>query len=1017
MRKKLNKILSFSILFALTSWQAQAQDLSGMGSTQLKDMANQMIQAGQYMQARPYMTVLIERIEQTPEKGSLESMYFFMGYSYLQEFDANRTQTDLLTKAIPFFDKVLADWPRGKLAQKALEFKAMCYNGLGDFDKAAETWAASLRPPYVDSLNYAQRFAVVKKISQAYYNKSNWELGLSWFLQMFSLSKNIDDKTYAAVAIIRAYLQEDKFEEASKYFTLLTSQAPARYDIYLSVDLLKMGDKLANQKRYAESSLCFTFVKTIEEVSKYMKDYSEKLEKRIETLKKVNEKDPRVTELDAKRQYAENVYKELEKQQSYTAQLLARSANNFYKTKRHYESLWAYRMLIEEYPDEEGNEDFYYAAFVCALKIGNEKLIDKMASEYREKYREGKYIVNINIEFAQFLLNTNQRDRFFEVADGALEATPMVDASAQYIFLEGKTYIETKHATDADRSKEFGLMRTKFEAFYTKNPQSPAASGALYWISMSYLIEGIYEKSYEYANKLLTEYPESIYKEDISYRRAVAMFGSSSIKNNIQNAKALFLDYLKDFRLTGKDLLGEAELFLGDIYFIDQDYDESYLHYMGVSDVTQKQSLINSAYYHCAGMLESAGRFEKQAEVLQKYIDTYPDADLAMASYMLSKPLFKQGRSADAVIGYMAAIKKYGEEAENDSVDKLIVAFPEFYAEAKKQLEVTTAFLQRIVNEEDFLKMFVLNPAKRYDYTLENEDVNPVVYAMFKIPMGEKKAEIGPEVLEDKAPLVALLKKYEEQMRKFPKAGVKEFFTKTMAEAKAAKEEVLEMRMLMALDEIGGLAQAPNMFSKDDFNGKSNRTLIWMAKFNEKYDVETSRDILTEVSKRDTEYRIDAFIALAELQVRKGQDEEAIKSYAEAENASPMDDKVPYLRMKVAELYIRMNKFDEALEKLNSILSDMIWPPLVQAEARYMLGMTEKNRGNLDAAIMHFDACALGFTAYYQFSGKAVLEGARICMQKNKKEQALEFCKTFLDDPNSKEAPEYKTIETFYKSI
>ena len=991
---------------ALAAFGVQAQtkaSLQNMGSTELRNNANSMIDQGQYMQARPYMEVLIERIEQT-DPTQLESMYFFMGFSYVQEYVGSKSAT-LLDTAIPFFDKVIEGWPGGKLANQAIELKANCLNGLSRFEEAADTWGMKLKSPYVEELNYAQRASILRKIAQAFYSNKNWEKGLPWFERLYKESRTGDDKTYAAVALIRAYLNDGKYDEARKYYSELTNPVPSRYDIYLSLDFMKAGDALAAQGNYAEASLCYTFVQSKEEISEYMVKYAAILERQLKNIKGINPADPRIPDLENRFNYATALVKSLEEVPSYTSQILARMARNYFETKRNYESFWAYRQLLDDYPSDDNVENNYFAAFVCAVALGKEKQIDTLANEFREKFPSSDYLKQLNIQFAIFLINTKQLDRFYAVADEALASDPGdEDLAPQYMFLLGKNLLE---------NKEYAQLESKLKAFLEKSPDSPAVAGALYWLMMSNLVQMNYDEALPYATKLIEDHSGSIYDEDATYRRAVCVFG----KGLVTESKKYFDEFIEKYKHTGSDLIGEAELFLGDIYYIEQDYENSYTHYMNVPDVTQKQSLVDSAFLHCAGMLEAAEMYDRQAEILLRYMKNYPEADGAMAAYMLSTPLFKQGLSADAVKGYMAAIRKYGSDAKNDSVDKILVAFPKFYKDAKTQMDATADFLQKASDDKAFLDMLVNKPAERYQYTLANPDVNPLVYAKFKIQMDKDKAEFGPELLQDKAPIEKLLKVYRDQQGQFPKETPEQFFESTLKDAKAKNEKLLENRMLMALDEMGKLKERPNMFADDDFKGMSYKVLVWMGKSNERYDIESAKRALDVVIDSDSDYKLDALFALAEMQQRNERYEDAIVTYKRAEDDFPTSDKVPHAIIRQAELLVKIGKENEAVERLNGILTVPMWGGEVQAEALYKLGMLEKNRNNIPMAIMYFDRCALSYADVHEYSGKSVLEGAKLCMMEGKKAEALEFCTAFLNDPNNKSAPDYKAIEAYYNSI
>ncbi len=1002
--------------------QLSAQDLKSEGSIQLKNTADNFIRQAQYVDARPYIQELITRLEPGNDKSQLEGLYFFMGYGYVQEYQASESKASL-SSALDYFEKVISGWPNGSLAVKAIELKANCYNGLGQFEEAADTWALNLKPPYVKNLHDYQKYNLIKKISQAYYNKKSWDKGAVWFPQMFAAAKNIEDKTYAAAALIRMHLANGEFEEASKYYPYLTNNVPAKYDILLSVDLLTAGNTLARQKRYADAALCLTFVQTKEDITEFMSELSKRIEVRLGELKKVDDNDPRIEDLSNRKKYADFVVKQLADVESYTSILMARIATNYYETQRDYESFWAYRQLLDEYPDDKLIEDYYFAAFVCARRLAKEKQIDALASEYLQKFPEGKYLKSLKIQFALFLIDTKQIERFYQIAYEALDADPSDEISAQYIFLIGKNELESKRAmavnpeTGAD-SGVFNEMRVKFTDFYTANPESPAAPGALYWVMMSHLVCSNYKDAYEAAEKLLTAYPECEYKQDASYRRAVAMFGMGD-PNSAAKAKELFMKFIEDFKNSGSDTLGEAELFLGDIFFIENDFENSYAHYMAVSDLTQKQSLIDAAYLHCASMLESNGDFEKQADTLKRYIKNYPEADTAMAAYMLRMPLLKQGYSADAVRGYMDAIKNYGSKAENDSVDKILVSFPEFYTEAKTQLDATTKFLKELTTSKELLEMFVLpkNVGPRYRYTIENPDVNPLVYSKFVIQSGKKTAEIGPEALKDPKAINELLKFYSNQQSKFPRETPKVFFENTMREAKAKSDTVLERRMQMALDEIKALKERPGMFAPEDFEGMSNKVLVWMAKCNEKYDAASSRKALQTVLDSDSDYRLDAFFALGELEERARQYVEAAETYKKAADAYPTNDLAPRATIKECEILIKLSRVDEAVQKLDKLLAIPLWPAEIKAEVLYRLGVIQKAKSNNASAISYFERCALGYSSCHEFAGKAVLEAAKLYMLEGKKDKAIESCTDYVQDTSNSVSPDYKKVQDYLKTL
>ena len=151
-RTRLIKIITAACAAAVLPVAALAQDaaeVKQMGTTVLKDQAMELVNAKRYLEARPYMVELVTRISGSDDanlKKQLEDLYFFMAYSYVQEYDAMRDDK-LLDKAISFFDKVIKEFPGGKMANNAIEVEASCYAARGDLVKAATCRERLLEPP------------------------------------------------------------------------------------------------------------------------------------------------------------------------------------------------------------------------------------------------------------------------------------------------------------------------------------------------------------------------------------------------------------------------------------------------------------------------------------------------------------------------------------------------------------------------------------------------------------------------------------------------------------------------------------------------------------------------------------------------------------------------------------------------------------------------------------------------------------------------------------------------------
>ena len=252
-------VCAASIFAASASAQEEVKQL---GTTDLKDQALGLVNSKKYIEARPYMNELITRLSDTDDdkiRKQLEDLYFFMAYSYVQEYEATKDDK-LLDKAISYFDKVIKEFPGGKMANSSIEVVASCYAMRGDMIKAATCRERLLQPPYSNTLNKSQRYAIVKKIADSLFAARQWKEGEKWFTQKLDGATDPEDKVSAASALIQAATNLKKFNDISKYLKYMSIDTVSRSDLGLNMALLDAGDKLVAEKRYSEASALYSMV-------------------------------------------------------------------------------------------------------------------------------------------------------------------------------------------------------------------------------------------------------------------------------------------------------------------------------------------------------------------------------------------------------------------------------------------------------------------------------------------------------------------------------------------------------------------------------------------------------------------------------------------------------------------------------------------------------------------------------------------------------------------------------------
>lgn len=985
---------------------AVAQGVAQMGTTDLKNEASALVDEKRYIEARPYIVELIKRISDSDDKNlkkELEQMYYFEAFGYLQEYNSTPSN-NLMEKAIAGFDKVLENYPNGQYAESAIRTKASCYDALNNLEKAMATRELLLNRPYVDKLNHREQYVIVKQIAERLYNNRKWDIGQKWFERMLNMATLPEDKVFAAAGLIQCAITKKDYDTVKKYFPYMVYDAPARSDIALNYALLLAGDDLAKKEKFSDASVFYSMVLSRDTIVANLKRFLDKAQKQLDRISKSSPDSPAAQELSVKVATYDAMVKAMEGVEDYTADLMARNARNYMLTERDFESFWSYWQMLKTFPDHQSIEDFYMAAIVGAYKIGKDDIMFELCQEYLKKHEEGNYVKDVQLQVAQYYLRKKDYPAFFQLAKKFIAENPDEGQfSADFIFLMGKTWL--------DMQKYSELTKT-FEKYAKENPDTAISEGCMYWSGIAYLAMGDFKNAMRVLVKMIDEFPNGQYAEDGMYRRGVAAFGAGDF--NVAR------DTLEDFinRYSDSQLRGEVEFFLGDIYANNAEIELAMKHYKQVENYTKNQSFIDNAYVQAAKLLHNLERYGEEISLMDAYLERFPKGICSTAIYNKAKALELMGMPADALALYREAIEKYGANKLDDGVDKMVLDYDRMYTENEVKLKATVEFLKKLLVDKELLQNMVAVPAKRYRYFQDNPKIDRRLYEKFK-----RDKAFDERLYKDKTTIKNLLDQYSLQIANYPKGGVEKVFNEMIEKAKDAKNNTLAYRLMMGLDASGKKVGGEKMFNEDDIKGASVRTLVWIGKVNEKYGAEHARKAFTEAMDREEyEYLIDAMFGSAQLEQRlavKGQGkwEDVIKLYEGIEDQFPSDPRAAEAVLRKAEVLTKLGKRDQAIKYYEQILKSPSWRGEAYAEALYRLGLIAQHDKKIDAAIMYFDRCYLGYANCYKWTGKALLAAAQLHVARGETGKAKEICDEFIDNKLNEQSPDYAEIKQYRKTL
>ena len=974
-----------------------------MSTTELKDEASNLANARRYLEARPYIVELIKRIEVSEDKAlraMLQQFYFFEAYGYLQEYDAGgSTDNALVAKAIVGFDKVIKNYPNGDFTVDAIKTKANCYEAIKNFEKSVETRALLLNPPYSYKLSTKERFELVKRICQSLFNNRKWKIGKVWFERLLETSSNIEDKVFAASALIQGAFAEKKFDDAQKYIPYMVFNSVARNDPALSIEFIKAGDELSKQDKFSQAMVFYNLVFDKEILVKNLQGFIDSEKRKLAALKRLNPNNPLITDVSNQIKTLESMLKISKDLPSLASDMMARSAQNFMRTERDYESFWAYWRLVKAFPNHQSIEDFYFATIVCALKIEKLDTMYEISKEYLSKFKDGSWEKDVQLGLIQYFLKKKDYEAFFAnakkfIADNGDEASQSKDV----IFLLGKTWLDME---------KYGELTKTFLGYIKKYPDSALSESCMYWTGMAYMAQADFPKAMKMFIKMTDSFPAGVYVEDGTYRRGVAAFGAG----DFSQARDTLEEFINIFPKSS--LRGEVEFFLGDIYANVNEIDLSMKHYMAVEKHTKNKTFINNAYIQAAKLLHNVDRYAEEVALMDEYIKKYPKGKLSEASYNKGKALEMLGLPADALKEFERAIKSYGANYKDDSIDRMILEYDRIYKDNLEKMQASVKFLKELFTDRSLLEKMVSQPALRYRYFRANPKIDKQLYEKFK-----RDKSFGENLYTNKKILKDLLARYEKQISSYPQGGTETVFKGILEHAKTTKNQTLQYRIMMGLDSIGSPVKYDKMFTDDDLKKASVRTLVWIGKQNEKYGADQARKAYKAGRDREEfEYEIDILFAHAGLEERQKRWGEVLKLYSAIEDEFPADSRAANAVILKGDAYAKLGQKDKAFKEYETVLRSPNWRGEAHAEALYKLGELSQSRNKNDEALMYYDRCYLGFANCYQWTGKALLASAKLLSREGKGAEAKTICTEFLDNLSNKASPEYSEIKLLKETL
>lgn len=928
-----------------------------------------------------------------------------------------QTETEaLMNEAVKLFTEAKYQEALAKIAQAEknlnnkpfegiLYAKGACYFNLNDFPKAIESLELYLK-------EFPQGSSVVDvrmALGRAYIKSKETDKGITVLKEVVSSSP--DKKAEAGLIIADAYKTDGKTEEALQILSSVIQDgvrspesiqaAMMASQLYVAGGelekasalmekvrnfasggdnmaqmnniYLQLGDQMMEKKSYRDALNAYQLVRRKSEISRIVKEQVAKIEARLKVTRDNTQKDTLESQLKA----TQEILAEIEKRTDYDASLYYRLGRCYFEMgapategavpdpSRLWQAVLAFDVIINDFKEFPQRDRCMYGLIMVNATLKRIAEARRLCEAYIENFPDGSELGQVSEMFGMLAYQNGELGEAYRSFEKAANF-PKADKE-RLRFLGGNVLFEMQRFDEA--RKAFEMMLTEF-------PESAYKDEALYRVALSYFYQNDYKNVTKALNAYIKDNPKGMYTCDAKYRLAFILFQEGKKENALADLLKIVEEHTNDQNI------GQVHVLAADVFGGKGEYDKAMEHYEMAVDKAKTDDVLNYAMDNLTDLYVSNNEWKKLSDMWQKYYNSRKDnEDQALKAILwISRGLIKDQKPEEAQNLLAEHIKKRISNPANQQVEGLI-----------QQLVTITVPKRRPRNYTPAPAPAADDAAKAADGTAKPAEPPPP-------PEPEVTFEDVEKKLED------LLTPAEQAMRNGT-TSMRILFAKTML-ARAMKLPENASKFFNILievakpDDLSPMLLATvgdNARSKGDFE-KANLCYVRL------------RDLF-----KDSEYSDGAPVGLAEIAYEKGDVDKALelfKSAAEYQGSA-------YLLQAtqgVAKCQFKLKKYDLAKELFEQIAQTKEWRGEATANALRMLGEIEVAQGKNEAAIAYFQRVFIAHQRWKSEMAKAYILAAKAFSALGKREEAKKHLEELLarkdvpaDSPEMKEAQKLVT--------
>jgi TolA-binding protein len=649
------------VVVAFSSCAAIAQDYSSMGITDLVGSADRMLQRGDYRGALPALKEVINRTASLTDpqgRDTAQTCRFQLARAYYQVGDT--------ATGVKILEEYLANEPC-KEERMALRMMAQ---GFFDTEDWTQIETISLRLLALPDLEKEDIYNANLLLGQARFRQEKWAESVEPLGVAAKMSQEPRITGLCQIMIVRALVEAESWRELFGWIPQIY-RTDSKYDITLNLTLMKAGKARFEDEDFLNALLLYRMVLPREELLSFadsnIKALSIKLDSDIKrgiTESDIEERRNEINDIVESK-------KTLEGLPPYEDEVTFRIGQIYAEVKRYWEGYVLFDSLYQNDRNSEIGEASMLQSVLILYDVEEINRAEERILLYLDEKPDGQYARTL----LSMMLRDNLMKQNFDRVIAMRPNLEVLPATSDPDELSLQADLHYMMAFGYFQNKDYKSAGEQFSVIIDNFKESSHFADSIYYRGMTYMLQANYSTA---LNDFKRYQADNEYGEHLAaalFREGVCLFGMEQVVD----AEAAFTRFIDNY--PDDDLVSEAYSMRGDIEAAkeasNQDpytLDRALTDYRKGIDKASSSLQASYAAFQAAKVYKLEFKWQEIIDLMNYYMDRWEEnANVAEAVFWIGQAQIELGQVQDAIAAYLDAIERFGNDPQQEGVDKIIL--------------------------------------------------------------------------------------------------------------------------------------------------------------------------------------------------------------------------------------------------------------------------------------------------------------------------------------------------------